>query len=151
MKKIFLISILTLSLAWSCKAQVVKEIDAYLSNTYRTHIMPGFAVVVVDNDGVLYTGSFGYTDIGSKKRFTTSTISPIGSLTKSITTIAILQLVEKGLLSLEDQITKYLPGLTTAIPKISDKITVRMLLNNTSGLVVDVPNSFEMSRELSKR
>jgi len=67
----------------------------------------------------------------------------IGQLTMSMTAVAILQLAEKGQLSLEDKVTKHLPWFQTANKEFSDQITIRMLINQTSG----IPPQFESIRE----
>src|SRR4030095_13300531 len=58
----------------------------------------------------------------------------VGSITKSFTALAVMHLVEKGKLNLDDHVVKYLPWFHTVNREQSDKITIRMLLNNTSGL-----------------
>ncbi len=63
----------------------------------------------------------------------------IGELTMSMTAMAILQLAEKGKLNLEDKVIKHLPWFQTANKEFSDQITIRMLINQTSG----IPPQFE--------
>lgn len=58
----------------------------------------------------------------------------IASVTKPITALAVMQLVEAGRLRLDDPVVRYLPTFRTANPATSDRITVRELLTNTSGL-----------------
>jgi len=145
MKKIILFLALIIGSVRLLTAQVDTQIDEYLSMVYRTHVMPGFSVVVVTKSGVLFSSSYGYREISTQKPFTAQTVSQIGSLTKSITALAVLQLTEKGKISLDEPVRKYLPEFTTANPEKSDMVTVRMLLSNTSGLTAKTQQSFDMS------
>ncbi len=72
--------------------------------------------------------------IGSMEPMSRDMPSPIGSLTKSFTALAILQQVERGTLSLDDKVVHYIPWYTTFDKEKSDTITIEMLLNNSSGL-----------------
>ena len=101
--------------------------------------MPGIAVVIVQGDQVIFKKGYGLEQEGGAKKMTSQTVTGIGELTMSMTAMAVLQLAEKGKLSLDDKVTKYLPWFRTANKSFSDKITIRMLLNHTSG----IPAQFE--------
>jgi CubicO group peptidase (beta-lactamase class C family) len=58
----------------------------------------------------------------------------IGSLSKSFTAVAVLQLVEAGRVELDAPIQRYLPSFTLSDPDVATRVTVRELLNHTSGL-----------------
>jgi CubicO group peptidase (beta-lactamase class C family) len=68
---------------------------------------------------------------------TAASPSAIGSLTKSFTALAVMQLVEKGKVDLDAPVTRYIPWFRTMDREASDRITVRMLLANSSGLASD--------------
>ena len=91
---------------------------------------PGGAVLVAKGDQILYHKAFGLDDVPNKKPLQTGMIFRIGSVTKQFTAVAILQLVEKGKLSLQDEITKFIPDY----PTHDKKITVEQLLTHTSGI-----------------
>ncbi len=147
MKKSIIYFIITWSFCHAVKAQDNKQIDQYLSSVYQNHIMPGFSVVVTNKQEIFFSASYGFKDMGGEERFTSKTVNPIGSLTKSITALAILQLVEQGKIGLDDHVKQYIPEFTTANPERSDSITVRMLLNNTAGLTGSIRNSHDMSEK----
>lgn len=130
-----------------CKGQITSQLNQYLKSVYENHVMPGFSVVVVNKNSILYSSSYGYSDENQCERFTVNTINPIGSITKSITALAIMQLVEDGQIVLDDPLNKYLPEFTTANSERSNKVTVRMLLNNTSGLSGTITNTYELSQD----
>lgn len=135
MKKITcLILLFGYSLSIIAQKSLPARIDQYFREVARNSPAPGFSVVVVKDHQLLFCKGYGVEKEGSSKPMTAQTSTAIGSLTKSITALAILQLAEKGKLRLDDPVTQYLPEFRTANKAQSDKITIRMLLNNTSGL-----------------
>lgn len=102
-------------------AQLTSSIDAYLDEYFAGSGIPGLAVAVVDSQGVRYERVMG--DVGS-----TDDTFIIGSLSKSMTSVAVQQLVDKGLVDLDVPAALYAPGLG-----VPDSVTVRSLLNQTSG------------------
>jgi CubicO group peptidase (beta-lactamase class C family) len=94
----------------------------------KTHRIPGLAVAVVDREGIVYSAGFGESEKGVP--VTPDTPFYLGSTSKTITALAVLDLECAGKLSLDDPISKYLPEL----PPFAATITVRHLLNHTSGL-----------------
>ncbi|MEO0332947.1 MAG: serine hydrolase domain-containing protein, partial [Bacteroidota bacterium] len=105
----------------------------------------GFSVVVTDKIEVVFSASYGFTEVGGTKPFTAQTVNPVGSLTKSITALAIMQLMEAGKIHLDHPVKHYIPEFTTANPSKSDHVTVRMLLSNTAGLSADVAPTYDIS------
>ncbi len=96
-------------------------LDAYLESNYpRTH-EPGIAVAVVTDQGIAYLKTMGTCQNANDSFY-------IGSLSKSMCAVAIMQLVEKGSIDLDEPAAKYAPEYL-----ISPQVSVRMLLNQTSG------------------
>ena len=101
---------------------VFDKIDAYLSDaTVKAHF-PAMSVTIVDKENVLFSKSYGNCE-------NTDTPFLLGSVSKSFTALCIMQLVEQGKIDLDSNISVYLYDATDG-----DKITVRQLLNHTSGL-----------------
>jgi D-alanyl-D-alanine carboxypeptidase len=139
MKKILslsvLLSLLTLNFI-SCSKDSPSEpqltlsekLQEALDNGFESSNGKGVSAAVIMSDGEKWIGangvSYGTTEITPDMRFGT------GSMGKMFTAVTILQLVEEGLLSLEDSLYKWLP----AYPNIDSTINVRQLLNHTSGL-----------------
>ena len=99
--------------------------------------IPGVSMAVVDRSGILWTAGFGYTDYGRKKSVTTETIFLLCSMSKTFTATAVMCAVQDGLVDLDVPITEYLPDFTVNSrfeDNPEDKITLRHLLNHTSGL-----------------
>jgi len=122
----------------SCMVAADQDLSVVLDEFFDRHLdrieAPGFSAVVVDRKGVLLSKGYGVVTAGSSLPVTDDTIMAIGSLTKSFTALAILQLEERGLLSIDDPVTSYLPWFRSSDKLQSDAITLRMLLTNTSGL-----------------
>lgn len=120
--------------------------DALFFSMQRRRI-PSVAAMAVDANRVLYSGAFGKRDEASGIAVTTDSIFQIASMTKPITSVAAMQLVEQGKLSLDAPVAKHLPqlanmqvlnGFTPAGDPIlrpaKTPITLRHLLTHTSGI-----------------
>jgi len=90
------------------------------------------AVAITDREKLLRVSTYGYADIAAKIPVTPDTIFELGSIGKSFTSIAILQLYEAGRLDLHAPVTRYLPWFQ--VQSEYDPITVHHLLNHTSGI-----------------
>lgn len=94
----------------------------------------GLAIVVVKNGRPVYEKAFGYKDLETKAPLTTNDLFRIASISKSFSSTAIMQLVEKGKVSLDDDISD-LVGFKVRNPKFPDtKITLEMMLSHRSSL-----------------
>jgi CubicO group peptidase (beta-lactamase class C family) len=121
-------------------------IDAYLQQTVGR--IPGVVAMVADADGVLYSGAFGKQDVARNVPMAADSIFRIASMTKPVTSVAIMMLVQEGDIGLDDPVASYLPAFedqkVLATFNAADKsftsrpattpITVRHLLTHTSGL-----------------
>jgi NADH dehydrogenase len=110
-----------------------QRIDAYVTDRMRSAHFPGLAVGIVEGDRVVYLRGFGTAD-PSGRPVTPRTPFLIGSVTKSFTALAILQLVDRGLVELDAPVRRYLPWFRVGDDTAASRITVRELLTMTSGL-----------------
>jgi CubicO group peptidase (beta-lactamase class C family) len=108
------------------------DIDAYVQRELDKMHIPGGAVGIVEGDQTLHLQNFGEAD-DDGRLVTSSTPFKIGSVSKSFTALAVMQLVDQGLISIDDPVQAYLPWFRVADDSASKKITVRQLLNQTSG------------------
>lgn len=92
--------------------------------------MPGAAVGVVHRGKLIYAKGFGEADLETGARIGPETIFHVASVSKQFTAFAIVLLAGEGKLSLDDDIHKYIPE----VPDFGKTITIRHLLNHTSGL-----------------
>lgn len=109
------------------------EIDAWLDHEVRDSGYPGAAAVIVEDGAIVHTHATGVAD-DAGRAVTPQTPFVIGSLSKSFTALAVGQLVDAGLVALDAPVQRYLPDFRLADPAAASAITVRQLLDQTSGL-----------------
>ena len=93
------------------------------------------SVLISQDDKIIYEKSFGYADIEKHKKNTEKSIFSIASVTKPLTAVGIMKLIEDGKLTLETPINTYFPNF---IPDFSKDITIRHLLNHSSGMQANI-------------
>ena len=106
------------------------EIDA-LFEEYDRPSAPGASVMVIHRGTVLFKKAYGLANVEDGTRATTKTNYRLASVTKQFTAMAIVMLAERKKLSLDDPLNRFFPNF----PDYGKHITVRHLLNHTSGLV----------------
>jgi CubicO group peptidase (beta-lactamase class C family) len=109
------------------------RIDAYISAQMQADHLPGVALGLVHNDQIVHLRGFGTAD-QSGRAVTPHTPFILGSVSKSFTALATMQLVEAGKVNLDAPVQRYLPWFRVADPVASARITVRHLLYHTSGI-----------------
>ncbi len=107
-----------------------KKVDDYLVARIKNFSIPGISIAVLHRGNVVYKNSHGLANLEHKVPVTPESPFKIASLTKPITAIATIQLMEKKVISLDKPVSQYLDNL----PKEWNLITVRQLLGHTSGL-----------------
>lgn len=110
-----------------------KEIDKIC----KKNRLMGANVVLFNEEQIVYSYNFGYANKGRKMKSTNDSLYMIGSNTKVMTAVCILKLMEEGLLSLEDDVRKFIPEFEVKSIFDYDKITIGNLLMHRSGLVGD--------------
>jgi CubicO group peptidase (beta-lactamase class C family) len=118
--------------------------DQNIVNLMRKHDIPGGAVAVLHDGKLIYARGFGYADVENKTPMQPDALFRIASVSKPITGVAIMKLVEDGKLRLDDRVAPFIAHLTPAPGAIVDprweQITIRQLLNHTAGWDRDKPN-----------
>ncbi|WP_404985548.1 serine hydrolase [Chryseobacterium sp. M5] len=107
----------------------INQIDSLMTKSYERDLFNG-NVLIAKNNKIIYQKSFGFTDETKQTKLNDKSIFNIGSIAKEFNAVAIMILVERGLLNLDDPISKYNLGL----PKWSEKVTTRHLINYASGI-----------------
>ena len=129
----------TLALVAPVRAQSVTDVDAIVRQGIRQGVYPGAVVVIGRKDSVLYARGYGHFTWSPSSPVPTpdSTLWDIASITKVMgTTSAAMRLVDARRLSLDAPVRQYLPEFSGGQ---KDRVTVRMLLDHTSGLRSYVP------------
>jgi CubicO group peptidase (beta-lactamase class C family) len=95
----------------------------------------GASVLVMRDGHVLAHHEFGFADRASRQPVDERTLFHWGSITKTLTAVAVMQLRDRGKLALDDQVTRYLPELRQVHDTFGsiDDVTIRMLLSHTAG------------------
>ncbi len=109
------------------------ELQSLLDDRVKQRHVPG-ASVGIYFDGELITASSGVTNVTTGVDVTPDTVMHIGSITKVINATLVMQLVDAGLVDLDELVVRYLPDLQLKNQQAQDQVTVRMLLCHTSGI-----------------
>lgn len=127
-------------------------VDAYLSENIEKGVVPGGVFLAAEKGRIKYFKSLGFDDHSVDKMYTNDAIFRIASMTKSVTIVGILQLMERGKLKLDDPVSKYIPAFKktkvlnsfnasdssyTVVDQIKE-VSIRNLLTHTSGIYYGV-------------
>jgi D-alanyl-D-alanine carboxypeptidase len=112
------------------RATVTTRIDSLATAFINDTHTPAVSVAVLRGSDTLVMKGYGEASVEAHRPATASTVYRIGSITKQFTSAAIMRLIERGKLSLDDPMSKYLPD----VPLHGHTVTIRQLLNHTSGI-----------------
>ena len=124
-------------------------VSKLMNDAIAAHRLPGAVVVIGHGGDIVFHQAYGSRKLAGEpgldgspapaEPMTEDTIFDMASLTKGLATAtAVMQLYEQGKVQFDDPVQKYLPDFNTANDPQRAKVTVRMLLTNTSGEAVDV-------------
>jgi CubicO group peptidase (beta-lactamase class C family) len=159
-------SIVVTALAGTASAQNSPDIaalDTSLRGAVERKDVPGVVALVTDRERVLYKSAFGVADVATGRPLTQDALFRIASMTKPVTSVALMQLIEQGKIGLDDPAEKYLPELAGLkvfesfdaktgayqLRAASKPATVRHFLTHTSGLAY--PFTSETWRDFKPR
>lgn len=126
------LTIFILSMSGVCAAQgSAPDLDAIAKRVIAQEHVVGASVLVIRGDRVLLHKGYGYADLGLEAPTKDETVYHIVGPMLPFTGIAVMQQVERGKISLDDDISKYIPEF----PMQGHHVTIRQLLNHTSGIV----------------
>jgi CubicO group peptidase (beta-lactamase class C family) len=131
--KNFFAAVMVVSISVSASAQFEK-VETDIKNIIQKFDIVGLSVAVVKKGNIVYTKAFGLKDIASNTPLSDKDIFRIASISKSFSATSIMQLVEAGKLSLDDDLSKLI-GFTVRNPKYPETvITLKMVLSHTSSI-----------------
>ncbi|SNR49343.1 serine hydrolase domain-containing protein [Dokdonia pacifica] len=113
--------------------QLQTTIDAIVSKKMAQYDIPGLAIGIISQDTIMYTKGYGVRSIYTSDPVTENSVFHTASISKLFTAIAIIDLEHKGCLRLDDTLVEIAPELRSQDKNVS-LITIRQLLNHTSGL-----------------
>ena len=117
-------------------APALPGVDSAMQSMIDAHEIAGAVTVVATGREIVHVGAVGYADVAAQKPMQTDALFRIASMSKPVTSVAILMLQDDGKLSVTDPVAKYIPefaDLKTPSGKPAN-LTIAQLLNHTSGL-----------------
>lgn len=114
----------------------ITRLEQYIEEFMRVGKIPGLALALVSEQQVVFARGFGRTSVEADNSLpvTPQTLFRIGSITKPLTGTLIMRLIEQGRLHLDTPIRQYIDGFALKDQTAAERVTLRMLLNHTSGL-----------------
>ncbi len=148
--------------AWSFSSAGLDQVANYVRNEIATGKIPGAILLIQQHGKPVYSGNFGVRDIATELSMSADTIFRLYSMSKPVTSVAAMMLVEEGKLSLGDPVSKYIPAfadatvgvekrdetgkVTLALEPLRRPITIEDLLRHTSGLTYGFTGGEGVSR-----
>ena len=143
----------------------INRIDEMLKQAIQNDNIPGATAIIIRNGKIIYQNAFGYADVSNKVAMKNDHIFRIASMSKAITSTAVMMLWEQGKFMLDDPISRYIPEFKNPVvldkfrladssytTKPADKeITIRHLLTHTSGLGYGVIDGDEKMKAIYKK
>ncbi len=108
----------------------IKEFEKYISDFQKNKNIPSISAGISHQNNILWTDAKGYADVENFVPATKKTVYRIASISKILTAVAIMQLVEQKKIALDDNALRYIPFFPTK----KWKFTIRQLLNHTAGI-----------------
>ena len=115
----------------------IQEFNDYINTSISKANIAGMCIAIVSGDSILFTQGYGYSNIQTKEPFTSETVMNIASISKTFVGVALMHLVEKGMIDLDDDVNNFLPFkvLNPYLPE--SIITPRHLMSHSSGIKDD--------------
>jgi len=122
---------------------LISKLEGIIIRTLERERVPGAAIGIVRDQELAWSRGFGYADLASDRAVDAGTLFRCGSITKTFTATALMQLRDEGKLGLDDPIMRYIPGFSAVKAKFGapENVTIRRLLTHTSGLSGEGPDN----------
>ena len=129
-------------------SEEIADIESHIQWAIDSSFISGAVALIAKDDKIIYHKAFGHSDRGKSSKMTTDHIFRLASMTKPITSTAVMQLVEQGEIALDDPVSKYIPEFSdmqvidtwdesdssfTTVPAVRE-ITIHHLITHTSGI-----------------
>jgi hypothetical protein len=111
----------------------IVDMDNYLKAQMDSFGLPGLSMALINDAKIVYSRTFGVTNVDTKEKVTEETLFDAGSMSKTPFTYLVMKMVEKGILNLDQPLYTYLPYPDIAYDDRYKLITARMVLSHTSG------------------
>ncbi len=125
---------------------VARELLRAVERTQRRSDLPGLSVAVAVGERTVWSGAAGYADVESKRSVKPHTVFALASMSKSFLSVLVAQLIAEKAIAADERLSKWVPEF-----KYADGITVRQLLNSTSGITDDNERGFGQADDDPRR
>ncbi len=121
----------------SIKDSLENQLDSLVPATLKEKDIPGVSIAVIKDGEIIFAKGYGKADIQKNKGVDNRTRFNIGSVSKSLTAFAVVELSEKGIVHLDSPVMKYVRKWKLPANKFDpNKVTIRRVLSHTAGLSV---------------
>ena len=119
-------------------AAAAADLEQFIQQQLRDHDIPAITIALVDDQSIVWARGFGWQKLPDSTAASAETVHRVGSVSKLFTDIAIMQLVERGVLDLDAPVQRYLPTFAPHNPS-GKPITLRQLMSHRAGLLREPP------------
>jgi CubicO group peptidase (beta-lactamase class C family)/D-alanyl-D-alanine dipeptidase len=119
-------------------SETIAALSEFINEQLTEKGIPAISIALVDNQNIVWQKGFGHGNAKAKTPPGANTVYRVGSVSKLFTDIAVMQLVERGRLNLDEPVTRYIPEFRPRNP-FDKAITLRQLMSHRSGLVRETP------------
>ncbi|MEM9919211.1 MAG: serine hydrolase domain-containing protein [Bacteroidota bacterium] len=119
---------------WTQAQSTADSLTTELEQLSQQNDAKGFAIAILNKEGITYKKGFGYADEATQKPYTIQSVQPIASISKTLIGVSLMKAQEQGKLQLDDDINQYLPFKITNPNFPDQKISIRHLATHSSSL-----------------
>lgn len=131
--------------SFSIRKLVQLSDEFFNKNLQQNKNIVGLSAAIIVNDSVIWSNGFGYADKFNKVPMTTNTVVNMGSITKTFTSLSVMQLQKRGSLNINDPLNSYLTDFRPKTKNIAIRdITIRFVLTHTSGIQPDIGKNSDL-------
>jgi len=114
--------------------ELLREYEAYISESLELSGTPGAAVAIVADSTIIYLRGFGVRNVNTHEPIDTHTVFRLASVSKCLTSVLIGTMVEDGVFSWDDSVTRFIPDFELKSREHTNQLTLRHVLSHTTGL-----------------
>lgn len=130
------------------QAGLARAVDTTMTGYLADGSVPGVALAITGRDGLLLARTGGFADVAAQRPVGAETLFEIGSIGKSFTAHAILQLEAEGRLAVTDPVARHLPWFR--VPRTGERITIHHLLSHTAGISAGIDGTPEATMQVHR-
>ncbi len=118
--------------------EIARRLEPWIAAEIEQKRVPALSIALVDDQKIVWARGFGFADVAQKVPATAETVYRVGSVSKLLTDLTVMQRVEQGKIDLDKPVSEYVPEFAPKNP-FKTAITLRQLMSHRSGLVREPP------------